>query len=116
MGFSERTVPALRLGGRRVQRTREIATVLDELRPQPRLVPEKQERAAVDQAEAWGDSVLQPLARRVAYTAVGRDYSCIDSFLTGARLALPRQLMKLAAPVLVPKIRGDRGWRKRGAR
>jgi len=106
LGFSGRTVPALRLDGRKVQRTREIAAVLDELRPEPRLVPaERQERTAVDEAETWGDSVLQPLARRIAYTAVVRDYSCIDSFLAGARLALPRQVMRLAAPLLVPLIR-----------
>lgn len=110
LGFRERTVPALRIDGRKVQRTRQIATVLDDLQPEPRLVPQADEqRAVVDEAEQWGDSVLQPLARRVIYAAVARDYSCVDSFLAGANLALPAPVMKLSAPVLVPVIRRDIG-------
>jgi hypothetical protein len=102
----------LRIDGRKVQRTREIATVLARLQPEPRLVPEEPgRRAAVDDAEQWGDLSLQPLARRVIYAALARDYSCVDSFLAGARLALPRPLIKLAAPVLVPLIRRQIGSR-----
>jgi glutathione S-transferase len=79
---------------------------LEELQPEPRLVPlEPTQRAAVEEAEAWGDSILQPLVRRVTYAAVARDYACVDSFLAGARLAVPRPVMKLTAPALVPVIR-----------
>jgi glutathione S-transferase len=60
------TVPALRLGTDRVQRNREIARYLDRIVPEPPLFPaEPAERAAVEEAEAWGDEPLQMLARRI---------------------------------------------------
>jgi glutathione S-transferase len=60
------TVPALRLGSERVQRNHEIARYLDRLVPEPPLFPAAPaERAAVEEAEAWGDEPLQMLARRI---------------------------------------------------
>jgi glutathione S-transferase len=60
------TVPALRLGSDRVQRNHEIARYLDRLVPESPLFPsEPAERAAVEEAEAWGDEPLQMLARRI---------------------------------------------------
>ena len=65
------TVPALRYGDDRVQTNREIARFLERLRPQPPLFPEKpKERAAVEEAEEWGDEVFQMTARRLAIAAV----------------------------------------------
>src|SRR4051812_22363182 len=52
--FPGTTVPALRLDGRRIQGSREIAQALDELEPEPPLYPaDPAERAAVEQAERW---------------------------------------------------------------
>ena len=61
------TVPALRIDGRRVKTNREIARVLDELQPDPPLFPaDPARRAEVEEAERWGDEVLQMAARRMA--------------------------------------------------
>src|ERR687885_347759 len=65
-GFRGRTVPALKIDGRRVQGSIEIARVLDELAPEPPLYPRDPERRrAVQEAEAWGERELQPLPRRL---------------------------------------------------
>ena len=64
------TVPALRLGERRVMTNRNIARFLDEVRPDPPLFPEDPERRrAVEEAERWGDDVLQMVARRLVVAA-----------------------------------------------
>lgn len=61
------TVPALLLDGERVQTNRRIARHLEHIRPDPHLFPvEADRRRAVEEAEAWGDEVLQMAARRMA--------------------------------------------------
>jgi glutathione S-transferase len=61
------TVPALRLGAERIQTNRAIARFLERLQPEPALFPgEPERRRAVEDAERWGDEVLQMAARRVA--------------------------------------------------
>jgi glutathione S-transferase len=73
-GFPGRTVPALRIDGRRVQTNRNIARFLDQLQPDPPLFPAQPDaRELVEEAERWGDEVLQPTARRIALGAVIRD-------------------------------------------
>jgi glutathione S-transferase len=65
-GFSGNTVPAIRVDGRRIQGSTAISRALDELRPEPRLFPaEPERRQAVEEAEAWGESELQPVPRRM---------------------------------------------------
>jgi glutathione S-transferase len=64
------TVPALRFDGRRIKRNRAIARFLDEVQPAPPLFPaDPARRAAVEQAEAWGDEELQMVARRLGLAA-----------------------------------------------
>src|SRR3954453_16336644 len=102
VGFRGRTVPALRIDGRRIQGSRRIARVLDEMRPEPPLLPREPEALrAVEQAEEWGDEVLQPLARRLTWAALKRDRSTIGSFLKGARLGLPYGVAVRTAPPLI---------------
>jgi glutathione S-transferase len=61
------TVPALSYGSQRVQTNREISRFLDRVQPRPPLFPaDAQRRRAVEQAEQWGDQVLQMAARRIA--------------------------------------------------
>ena len=68
------TVPALRFGSERVQTNRAIARFLDRVQPQPPLFPgDAERRAAVEDAERWGDEVLQMAARRIALAAAARD-------------------------------------------
>ena len=65
-GFERPTVPALEIDGHKVQGTREIARFLDELAPDPPLFPaDPDARAAVEEAERWGERVLQPVPRRL---------------------------------------------------
>src|SRR3954469_25641717 len=62
-GFRGRKVPALKLDGRKLQGSKEIARALEELKPDPPLFPADRRRA-VEEAEAWGERELQPLPRR----------------------------------------------------
>jgi glutathione S-transferase len=65
-GFDEFTVPALELDGRKLQGSRRIARFLDEVRPEPPLFPaDPEQRARVEEAERWGEQVLQPVPRRL---------------------------------------------------
>jgi glutathione S-transferase len=65
-GFRGGTVPAIKLDGRKLQQSRAISRALDELKPEPPLFPEAPEkRLAVEEAERWGDEVLQDVPRRI---------------------------------------------------
>jgi glutathione S-transferase len=66
LGFSGTTVPAMKTDGRKVQGSREIARVLDDIKPDPPLLPSD----AVREAERWGDEELQPIPRRLAWWAL----------------------------------------------
>jgi glutathione S-transferase len=102
VGFRGRTVPALRINGRRVQGSRPIARALDEIRPEPRLFPQDPaRREAVERAEKWGDEVFQPVARRLAWASLKRDRSTIGSFLEDAHLGIPRGVAVRTSPPLV---------------
>jgi glutathione S-transferase len=62
-GFPGNRVPAVRFAdGSRAQGTRPLARALDALKPEPRLVPDD---PRVEEAERWGDEVLQQWARRM---------------------------------------------------
>ena len=66
LGFRNGTVPALKLDGRRVQGSRTISRALEEAQPEPPLFPaEPQARIRVEEAERWGDDILQPFPRRL---------------------------------------------------
>ncbi len=65
-GFRGPTVPALKIDGRRIQGSLEIARTLEELQPEPPLYPsDPGRRRAVEEAERWGEAVLQPVPRRI---------------------------------------------------
>lgn len=65
--FRDATVPAMKLpDGRRVQGSLEIAEALEQLAPDPSLYPtDPAAREAARDAERWGESVLQPVPRRL---------------------------------------------------
>jgi glutathione S-transferase len=67
LGFRRVTVPAMRLpDGRRVQGSLAIARALEELIPTPSLYPsEAAASVAAEEAERWGEAVLQPVPRRL---------------------------------------------------
>jgi glutathione S-transferase len=101
--FRGATVPALVLeDGRRVQTTRRIARALEQLRPEPPLLPaDPDRRARVEAAETWADGEFQQLARRMAYWALRRDGTTLRSYLEGSNLLFPRWMVTPAAPVII---------------
>jgi glutathione S-transferase len=106
--FPGRTVPALVLDGRRVQTSRAIARTLDELRPEPRLVPADPDlRAQVEEIEAWADGALQQYGRRLVYWALPRHRSAVGSYLEGSKLLLPRFMVMPLAPLIIKILARD---------
>ena len=100
--FGAGTVPAVVIDGQRLQGTRTISRALDALVPEPPLFPEDPERRVeVERAELWGDLVLQPAARRLAWAALSRDHSTIASFLEGSNLPLPTRLAVATSPPMI---------------
>ncbi len=97
-GFRRGTVPALKVDGRRIQGSREIARALDELWPEPALFPaDAALRAAVQEAERWGEQQLQPVARRIG--RFGAAHS-LELRRWGAQgMLLPGLLARASAPV-----------------
>ncbi len=90
-GFEGFTVPALELDGRKVQGSRRIARVLDEVRPERPLFPRDPERRArVEEAERWGEQVLQPVPRRLFRYLLLTDED--------ARLWMGTEIMHMPAP------------------
>jgi glutathione S-transferase len=74
------TVPALLIDGERVKTNRRISRYLDDLQPDPPLFPpDPERRREVEEAERWGDEVLQMAARRLVLGGAlhGRD-SLVD--------------------------------------
>lgn len=99
-GFRAWTVPALIIGGRRVQGTLAIARELDRLAPDAGLFPRDAERRwAVEEAERFGHDELQPLARRVFRWAGMRD-NAIRAWMARYVVGLPAP--QLAGYAFVP--------------
>jgi glutathione S-transferase len=89
-GFERPTVPALEIDGRKVQGSRAISRFLDELSPDPALFPaEPAQRAAVEEAERWGERILQPVPRRL--------FRYLLLTTEEARLWMAREVMRLPA-------------------
>ena len=101
-GFSAVTVPALRIDGQRVQGSRAIARRLDELVPEPPLMPgDPVLRERVEAAERWGDEVLQPVPRRIIWNLLKLDRTPIRSYLESARLGVPVAMAAATAAPIV---------------
>jgi glutathione S-transferase len=101
-GFRGGTVPAMKIGGRRIQGSRLISRALEEARGEPPLFPaDPQQRLAVEEAERWGDEVLQDVPRRIV--------RWISVHRPEARVMIARQvgvpLPRFAAWINVPAAR-----------
>src|SRR5262245_12058486 len=101
MGFPRKTVPAMRLEGAKLQGTSEIARALDALVPEPPLFPaDPGRRREVDEAEAWGEEVLQPVPRRLIWNALKHDRSTLATYLEGSKTGIPTPIaVRSAAPI-----------------
>jgi glutathione S-transferase len=80
-----------------VQGSRNISRELDVLRPDPPLFPaDPERRAAVEEAERWGEEVFQQMPRTISWWALKRHKSDQASFLADAgpiaRLGMPTKV------------------------
>jgi glutathione S-transferase len=102
VGFPGSTVPALKVDGAKVQGSRQIARELERLRPEPPLFPaDPEQRAAVEEAERFGDEELQHPVRQILWWGMRRDKTPLRSYSEGARLGAPIGLLvKTAAPIV----------------
>ncbi len=108
LGFPGKTVPAMKADGRKVQGTREISRALDELKPDPPLLPSD----AVREAERWGDEELQSVPRRLAWWALlhlsGKERTeAARRSLQGYRVGLP---IGIAARTVLPIAKVSAGY------
>ena len=100
--FGRRTVPGIRFeGGEKVTGSRAILRRLDELVPEPSLLPdEAAARTKVLEAERWGDDVLQAATRRILWPTLLAHPEAAPSFSAGAKLPLPDAVLRAAVPVI----------------
>jgi glutathione S-transferase len=100
--FPGGTVPAMKIDGRRVHGSREIAREIERLQPEPALFPaDPQKRAAVEEAERFGDEELQHPVRRTIWWAFRKNHAPLRSYSEGARLGIPIGLaVRTAAPII----------------
>jgi glutathione S-transferase len=101
-GFRGGTVPGIKIDGRRLQQSRAISRALEELKPDPPLFPsDPQARLEVEEAERWGDEVLQDVPRRIVrWLSVHRPETRV---MIAKEIGVP--LPKLAAWVNAPTAR-----------
>ncbi len=86
--FGVRTVPSLRIdGSEKISGTRAIMRRLDRLEPEPPLYPaDPIERAAVEDAERWGDETFQPVGRTLIWAAFMHSPGAMVSYAEGSKL------------------------------
>lgn len=103
-GFRPTTVPAVRFAdGRRVQGSLAISTHLDREVPggAPLYPDAPAARAAVEEAELWGEQVLQPVPRRMIRRCMADSLALRQWF---AREATPFPAPRVSGAVLTPTV------------
>ena len=99
--FGKRTVPGLTVGPQKVSGSRLILRALDGLAPGAPLVPPDPDvRAAVDEADLWGDDVLQHQVRWIAVDAVRRNPSAALAYGSKSAPPLPASVIPAATKAL----------------
>src|SRR6201996_8027818 len=101
-GFPRTTVPALKIGGEKIQGSREIARALDRIQPDPPLFPaDPAARAAVEDAERFGDEELQHPIRQLLWWGFKREKENLRGYSEGAKLGVPIGLaIKTGGPLV----------------
>ncbi|HYH58441.1 MAG TPA: glutathione S-transferase N-terminal domain-containing protein [Thermoleophilaceae bacterium] len=109
--FRGGTVPALAIDGRRALGTRAISRLLDELQPEPPLFPpDPDRRRAVEEAEAWGEQVLQPIPRRALRWALSHDQAARMTFSRAVGNPMPAVTSRAMLPVIAFYARRENAW------
>jgi glutathione S-transferase len=101
-GFPRVTVPALKIGGEKIQGSREISRALDRIAPAPPLFPaDPDARAAVEDAERFGDEELQHPIRQLLWWGFKREKDNLRAYSEGAHLGIPVGLaVKTGGPLV----------------
>jgi glutathione S-transferase len=99
--YGGRTVPGFRIGGERIVGSRAIMRRLDELAPEPPLLPAPGTPlyAKVLEAERWGEEAFQGVPRRLIDAAFVRSPGAMESYAEGVRLILPKPMLRPALPM-----------------
>jgi glutathione S-transferase len=105
LGYPARTVPVLRIDGRRVQGSTRITRLLEELVPEPALFPsDPSERRQVEELEAWADTDLQDTVRTLAQWAAKRDSAALAPIAVASDIPVSRRLLAATIPVFAPLV------------
>jgi glutathione S-transferase len=98
MMFGRRTVPAIRFeDGEKVQGSRAILRALEARVPEPALYGGE----GVEEAERWGDEILQPIARRLLWPTFQRSPRSMHAYQEGQRSPkLPMAAIVASAPLI----------------
>ncbi|HUO73438.1 MAG TPA: glutathione S-transferase N-terminal domain-containing protein [Solirubrobacteraceae bacterium] len=105
--FGGRTVPGLRIDGEKILGSRVIMRRLDELVPDPPLLPaDPERRSRVLGAEQWGDEVFQPIARELIWAGFVHRPDAMVSYNEHSRLHVPGPAVRLIGPVIARLGRG----------
>jgi glutathione S-transferase len=105
LGYPRRTVPVLRVDGRRVQGSTQIARVLEELVPEPALFPsDPTKRMKVEELEAWADTDLQDTVRTLAQWAAKQDSAALGPIAVASDIPVPPRILAAAMPVFAPVV------------
>jgi glutathione S-transferase len=100
LGFKTGYVPALKLDGRKIEGSLEIAQALEAAVPEPSLYPaDPDKRRAVEEAERWGESELQMVPRRIVRHVLAHDNGARTRIARDLGLPLPSVLATLNAPI-----------------
>jgi len=102
--FGGRTVPGVRFDdGEKVQGSRAILRALERRVASPPLYDGPAGAAAIEEAERWGDEVLQSVPRTLLWTAFGVHPRAMYDFQDGARSPkLPMPVVLAASKVVLP--------------
>jgi glutathione S-transferase len=99
-GFRRGTVPAMKLDGRKIEGSMEIARALEAAVPEPSLYPaDPERRRAVAEAEAWGEAELQVVPRRIARWGLARDNGARTRIARDIGIPLPQVAAALNWPI-----------------
>jgi glutathione S-transferase len=99
--FGQGTVPGLAIDGEKIIGSRRIMARLDGLVADPPLHPaDAAASSRVEEADRWGDEVLQAQARRLTWWALRRDPGAILSYSEDSKLPFPPFVTKGLTPLI----------------
>lgn len=105
LGFPRVTVPALKIDGQKLQGSVPIARALDQIEPEPGLLPDDpMRREAVLEAERVGDQELQHPVRQIIWWLLKRNGSAMGSYLEGSHTGIP---IPIATRTAFPLVAGS---------